>query len=273
MTETEKHIPSSFERDVSSTILRDLGPYSTRNSSKGALIVEAGKLIESIGLGLSVDKIRSEAMDGSLFSQSTRYTRERIWKILHYRYLSMQTEWMISDFKVAYEEGPSSRDFVSLLYLHFALRDRLTYDFVTQTLWDKWISNQRSVSPSDVLFTLDQASKTQFRIREWAEATRKKLASSILAALRDFGILEGKLKKALIRPVLPLFTAEHILRILTMEGVRGSDVLRDTTWRLFLYREEDVADILSRLAQNHHIQFERVGDTVVLGTPDEWRSA
>ena len=248
---------------------RDTGPYSGRNSSKGALISEAGRVIGALRSGLTLDEVRAMALSGNLFTQRARSTRQRIWDAIHYMYLA-QPQWGLSDLRRAYGEGPQSREFIALLYLHYTLRDHLTYDLVTEILWDRWNNNQLSVSREDVLFLLDQASGTQPQIQRWAESTRLKLTGSILTALRDFGVLKGKQKKSLIQPTLPLPTAEYLLRILTAEGLRGAEVLRDASWRLFFYREDDVAHILSRLAQERRINFERVGDTVVLDTPAEW---
>jgi hypothetical protein len=73
----------------------------------------------------------------------------------------------------------------------------------------------------------------------------KGLATSILTALRDFGFLKGTQKKKIVHLLLPLSTAEHLLRILTGEGLRRSEVLSDSTWRLFLLSPDDVAHILS----------------------------
>jgi hypothetical protein len=177
---------------------------------------------------------------------------------------------VLADLQAARGHGPHSREVISLLYLHYALSDRLTFDLVTQVLWERWCSGSRAVTPGDALFLLDQAASTQPQIGRWTEKTRLQLASSTMTALRDFGLLAGSQKKMLVQPPLPLGTANHLLRILTAEGVRGADVLRDSTWRLFLLDEDGVAHLLSQSAQGRRIGFERVGSTVVLHTPDEW---
>jgi hypothetical protein len=165
-----------------------------------------------------------------------------------------------------------SREFLSLLYVHYALRDQLTFDFVTEVLWERWRARQLNVGPEEVHALLDRASEEQPQIGQWAESTRIRLARHILAALRDFGVLEGKVKKTLQQPSLPLQTGEHLLRILIKEGQHGALVLSDPSWRLFFYREDEVAHLLSQLAQARRIRFERVGDTVVLDVPEEWRA-
>ena len=75
---------------------------------------------------------------------------------------------------------------------------------------------------NDVLDLLDQKAEEHPAIQRWAETSRVKLAGNILTALRDFGALEGTQKIYLVRPSLPLSTAEHLLRILTVEGCRGA---------------------------------------------------
>lgn len=253
-------------------LYRDLGPYSGRNSSKGALIPEVEKVVAALNGGVPLHDIRQRALDGDVFTQRARSTRQRIWWAIHHLYLT-QPGWGFDDMGSAYSRGPQSREFLSLLYLHYALQDRLTFDFVTQVLYERWQTQQLAVVPEDLRSFMDQAVETQPQIATWAETTRSGLASHILAALRDFGVLEGQQKKTLVQPILPLPTARHLLRILIEEGRRGAEVLHDRTWRLFFLSENDVAHTLSRLAQERVIHFERVGDTVVLQTPEDWRPA
>jgi hypothetical protein len=85
-------------------------------------------------------------------------------------------------------------------------------------------------------------------------------------------LLEGKQKKVLVQPPLPLATAEIILRILVREGFRGRQILENHAWRLFLLKESDVAQVLSKLAFDGIIRFEKAGTTVVLETPSAWES-
>lgn len=246
------------------------GSYNARNSSKGALVIEAGNLVGGLRSGLSVADLRRRALDGALLPQRSRRTRELIWRALRQRYIAGQPEWVLADLQSAYDKGVHSREFLSLLYLHYALRDPLMFDFVTRVVWERWRERRRDVSRADALALLDQAGETQPHARRWTESTRLKLAGNVLSALRDFGLLNGRQKKTVVRPVLPLTTAEHIVRLLIEAGARGAEVVRHPVWRLFLLREEDVADLLHRLAQERKIRFERAGDTVVLQPPAEW---
>lgn len=250
--------------------LRDIGLYSSRNTSKGALLEETARIIAALSSALSLVQVREQALDGRLLHQRARDTRKRIWRLVHYRLLAHKIEWIISDIKKAREAGHQSPEFVTLVYLHYALRDHLTFDFITQLIWNRRQSNQLAISREDLISFLDNADEDLLRTQRWTESTRNRLAASILTALRDFGLLKGTQKKKIVHPLLPLSTAEHLLRILTGEGLRGSQVLSDSTWRLFLLSSDDVAHVLSQLAQARRIHFERAGSTVMIETPAEW---
>jgi len=247
---------------------RDKSPYHARNLV-GALLVESERVFGCLAEGLPLEDVREKAVHGTLFTQRALLSRKRFWYMLQTRYFDLP-EWVLHEIVEAYRYGPHSQEFISLLYLHYALSDHFTFDFITEDLWEKWLRQQFDVSREDVLKKLDESAESEPQIKSWTEATRIKLAGIILSSLRDFGVLEGKQKKRLVRPVIPQKTTEHILHVLTAEGIKGSDVLADPIWRLFFCTESDVAHHLQHLALKRIIHFERVGKTVVLQTPDEW---
>jgi hypothetical protein len=250
--------------------LRDCGPYSTRNTGKGALIDEAGQVFGALARGMTVDQVRRQVFAGSLLRQRSVNSRKGAWKQLHYRYLAHGIAWVTSALVEGWRQGSQSLEFASLLYLHYALRDRLTFDFVGEVLWTKGYRSRSAVSRNEVLDLLDGKAADQPRIARWTQSSRVKLAGNVLSALRDFGVLEGVQKKFLVRPPLPPSTAAHLVRVLVAEGVRGREVVEDPTWRLFLLTEREVAACLSRLAAAGVLRFEKAGTTVVLQTPQAW---
>lgn len=250
--------------------LRDLGPYSARNTSKGALLDESYRIVGALASGLPPEVVREEARVGALLRQKARLSRTTIWRRVHFRLLAHGSEWVIEALTNAHKSGRYSQEFISMVYLLYCLRDRLTFDFITRWIWPRWNAGQRLVSPGDLLDYLDRAGEEQPQIRRWSESSRRRLAASILAALRDFGLLRGTRKKDVTVPPLPSATAEFIVRLLAVEGRCGGEVLEDLTWRLFLLSPGGIAHILLQLAQRKRIRFEKAGDTVVLETPAEW---
>jgi hypothetical protein len=250
--------------------LRDSGPYSARNSSKGALIDETSRIVGALGAGLTVDDVRQQVLDGQILTQRSWSNRRRIWTSVQQRYLPSHPEWISQCLQRSHARGPHSSEFLTSLYLLYCLKDRLAFDFVTTTLWSMRCQSQSPVSRRDVLDLLEQSSSSQPQIRRWSESTRIKLAGSILTALRDFGVLSGKQKKTLVRPILPPLTAEFILRVLVAEGGAGRQITEELTWRLFFLTPSDVSALLGRLAQSGTIRFEKAGTTVVLEVPPDW---
>jgi hypothetical protein len=253
--------------------LRDLGPYSARNTSKGALLEESYQIVGALASGLPPEEVRKQAHEGQILRQKARLSRTTIWKRVHFRLLAHGLQWVVEALKTAQAAGRYSPEFVSVVYLLYCLRDHLTFDFITRWIWPRWNAGQTVVSPEDLLDYLDQASETQPQIRRWSETSRRRLSTSILAALRDYGLLKGVRKKEVVKPGLPLSTAETVVRVLTVEGRRGSEVLEDATWRLFLLSPNEVAHTMLQLAQERRIRFEKAGDTVVLETPEEWSAS
>ena len=250
--------------------IRDTGAYSTRGTGKGGLLAESAAILRALQRGVAPAELRAAVLAGRILPQRARVTREGILKRLAHRLLDHGQPWIFEALIAALEQGERSPEFLSSLLLRYALQDRLVFDFVTGPLWAHWCEGRLGVDRDDLLAFFDQARDEQPQIGRWTEPTRKRLAGDILSCLRDLGLLEGTQRKRLIRPVLPISTAEHVLRVLIGEGKRGAEILEDPTWRIFLCTPNDVADVLTRLSQTRRIGFERAGSHVVLHTPADW---
>lgn len=197
-------------------------------------------------------------------------TRNRVWDALHWRYFAWgPPQWVLADLAEAAKGDATDRRFVGLAYLHYARRDRLTFDFVTDGLWTRWKSKTLDVRRDDVLDFLADYQSREASVKKWRESTRKKLAGNVLSSLRDFGLLTGVQRKSLQRPVTVLEVALHLCRLLDAEGLRGRALLEARDWRLFMWEPHDTSLALAQLAQHGEIRFERSGRTVVLEVPDQ----
>lgn len=245
-------------------LIKDSSPYSARNSSKGALVKETFAVFNAVRKGLTLDFLRQAILHGEIFLKTSYETRKSIWKLLRYRYLSVCPEWITSSLASATEKGIHSSDFLSLAYLYYVVRDRLTYEFIVGPVWEKWQSGVTSIDRNDFLFFLNQISEEQPQIKKWRESTRKKLASNALSAMRDFGLLKGTRIKHIQCPAVSLETVYGLLCILFAEGREGKAIIEAPDWRLFLWKEADISNALVHLAQKKWIRFEKGGHTVIL---------
>ena len=245
--------------------LRDLGAFSSRNTTKGALLNEGFLLFKAMREnGTRVPELRESVLQGQAFPRASFENRQRIWDCIHYRYFAPSIPWVTASLAAATVRGMGSPDFVSLAYLYYSLRDHLTFALVTEVLWERWRARSLAISTANVLEFLEGESKNNPANKKWSPSTRTKLASSILAALRDFGVLNGKYSKQIQRPTVSPETVFHLLCVLLAEGRHGRAVIEAPDWHLFLWSEDDAAKALAELAQRRWIRFERGGRTVIL---------
>lgn len=264
--------PSRTEPSQQGQAGRDLGPFSTRSTSKGSLLTETHTVFRALASGMTIPEVRAALVEGRLLRQAARETRHRIWEALHWRYFAWAPPgWVLADLKEAARREATDRSFIGFVYLHYARRDRLTFEFVSERLWELWKSKTLAVRRDDVLDFLEAHAPSSDSVRRWRQSTRVKLAGNVLSAVRDFGLLSGVQRKTLQRPVISIEVALHLCRLLDAEGLRGRSLLEADEWRLFLWDHSDTSDALTKLAQRGDIQFERSGRTVVLEIPERPR--
>ena len=214
--------------------------------------------------GYSREKAKQWVVLDNLLNKNTFDNRSAIWDRLSYRYFNRQGEWVSHCLIKAAACGIRSTEFLSLAYLYYALRDRITFDFVTTIIWDQWQAGLTPVSTGRFAEFLQRSQETAPELKTWRETTRSRLGQNTLSALRDFGLFAGTAIKHIQRPTVSSETAYHLLAILWAEGKRGRAMLEAEDWKLFLWNDTDTANALLRLAQLGWIKFERGGQTVIL---------
>jgi hypothetical protein len=249
--------------------VRDQPPLSSRLTMAGALIHETYQLFQAFPRLSDLDELREAIIGRDLLHKNSFNRRRIMWIALHHRYMTPAPRWVGGALAQAATYGNQSPEYLSLAYLYFALRDRLTFLFVTGLIWPMWQAGNTRLTHRDAMsFIRDQADEDQ-KANAWSETTKKRLVSSLLASLRDFGLLKGTATKTIQRPPAALETAYHLLCVLWAEGKRGRETINAPDWRLFLWSEIDIVQALTQLDQQGRVQFEKSGQTVILRLPDE----
>jgi len=246
------------------TSIRETGCYSSRNASKGAMLQELHRLLVALKGEYTKEKSRELVFKDDILNKNTFENRRAIWNRLNHRYFNVYPKWIASSLAKVALSGVNSAEFISLSYLYYALRDRISYDFIGSTIWKKWNAGITSIGTTDFMEFLVEAQRSSPDVKKWREITQKRLGSGILAALRDFGLLRGTVIKHIQRPTIAPETSYHLLAILWAEGKRGREIIEASDWKLFLWNETETSDALIRLAQLGWIKFERGGKTVIL---------
>ena len=160
------------------------------------------------------------------------------------------------------EEAGASPAILRPIYYWFTARSEpLLSDFVTEYLVPGRAAGLRAVGVPEFISWL--ATKNM----GWSEIVAIKSGRALLAALRDFGVLDGKAKKTLVRPPLPLGAFSFIAFTLSRLGVAGRDMLAHPDWTLFMLTPSDVEHLFLEAHQQRLLQYHAAGTLVNLDFP------
>lgn len=143
--------------------------------------------------------------------------------------------------------------------------EHLLYIFVTEKLFHRAGNPDRSIRIEEVISWI--SGKLREVKKEWTPAIQRKVAQGLLAALRDFGILNGAVRKSIAPFHLPLETFALIGFCLNDLGVIGRDMVRHPDWKLFLLREASVERFFMECHQHNWLRYQVAGGLYRLEFP------
>lgn len=228
------------------------------------MLKEAYEVFRAIDAGADPNELKRLIQEANILGAHSHETRMRIWRSIGHSYFLSGCQWIVQSLVEASRSGLASSEFVSLAYLYFALRDRLTFDFITGSVWNKWNQQSTPLGRAEFHSFLELESKAFSEIEKWSESTRKKLGRNCLTALREFGLLRGSRQKQIQRPAVVPETVFHLVCVLSAKGLEGRAILNARDWRLFLWSEAEVTHALGELSQRKWIRFEKAGKHVIL---------
>jgi hypothetical protein len=95
--------------------------------------------------------------------------------------------------------------------------------------------------------------------QKWTPTIERKVARGLLAALRDFGILEGANRKQIAPVHIPLEAFTLIAFELNQQGLSGHTLVNNLDWRLFLLYEANVERLMMQCQQRGWLRFDAAG--------------
>lgn len=131
----------------------------------------------------------------------------------------------------------------SLVPIHFyaaASADALISDFVGQVVVKRYALGMIEVDTDDVLRFLQDAPPERFPSGRWGDTVNIRVARGLLAALRDFGLLGGAVRKRITPLYLPTECFAFLAYARRLAGVPASGALSDPVWRLFQLGDDAV---------------------------------
>ena len=131
------------------------------------------------------------------------------------------------------------------------------YGFVTDELMSARASGNRQVKVEDTMRWLRDRLRTDGR--SWSPTVTRKVARGILAALRDFGLLQGASAKTIAPRHCPIEAFALIAFCLHAKGASGRALVDHLDWRLFLLDARDVERALLECHQRGWLGYHAAG--------------
>lgn len=147
---------------------------------------------------------------------------------------------------------------IPVYYWITARSDDLLYDFVVDEILPRSKSYDLAVRVDETALWIQE--KLSLLNQSWTETVTLKVARGLLAALRDFGILEGAAKKKIAPIYLPLESFAYIAFVLNRLGKSGEGLITHPDWNLFLFGQPAVERMFLEAHQNGLLRYEAAGN-------------
>jgi hypothetical protein len=253
-----------LDTEIIMTDIREHDRYSFRNTIRAGCIHECWIFFNELAKDADSRRVRRHLAEGVILGKYAYSTRLALWKIFRTRYLNIADPWVQSELISASQNGPEAPEFISLLYLYFILRDRMAFELVVDTIWAKWLANDLAIGSEDCSRLFMKLSNESDSLPKITAQSKGKLISNTVSTLQDFGLVTGTRHRTISRPPVVPRTAFHLLRLLKREGLSGKEIVEAKDWRIFLWDQQDVSRMLTKLSQEKWISYEKSGNIVNL---------
>jgi hypothetical protein len=230
-------------------------PYNTRIQKGGALLEDMRLLVRSWEeIGEADTRIEVRRLLGK---KTLARSRDTIVRAFTPRFIhgNPQNAWKIA--RLLEDRNAAPEILRPVYYWITARSDRLLYEFVIKELIHLASSGDGSVRIEETAAWISAHIKKAEQ--EWSPIVTLKVGRGILAALRDFGILEGGSKKRVAPVHLPIEAFCYIAFWLSKLGYGGEGLVNHSDWGLFLLSPKNVERLMLEAHQRNLLGFHSAG--------------
>ena len=101
----------------------------------------------------------------------------------------------------------------------------------------------------------------------WSEDTLTRVVQGIMSSLRDFGVLQGAVKKRIASNYLPLEAFAYIAFYLNQLQPSGERLLHHPDWQLFFLTIANVERLFVEAHQHHLLEYYAAGSIIRIDFP------
>lgn len=238
-------------------------PYTSRLQKGGALLEDMRQLVRH----WSEDPARAQRDAGIRSNILNKETRNRLTDVYQRAFLPrfvngpIPNAWRLVR---ALEDADASAAVLRPIYYWItATAEPLLGDFCREVLYGSHADARLGVDTAMVLAWLNGKGCP------WSPDVATRVARGLLAALRDFGILQGRTRKRLADPAPPLRSFAYLAFCLRLQGTSSRELLVHRDWQLFLLSPEDVERLFLQAHQDRLLEYHAAGSVIHIAFPTD----
>lgn len=240
--------------------------YSSRIIKAGALLNDTKTLLVQWDENFDVSENLHEFKQKNIFGKASRSRVEDILAIFRQRYLSVASITCALVTLAKSQLPPHVLD--RILYFFAAQSDVLLHDIVTEVIWTAYKQGHSAVTVDSVFAALGQWCADGRMVKPWSESTMRRASRELMATLRDFGILQGKVKKYLA-PVHLSVESFSFVAFYLKQHWPSQKLLDNPEWRLYFLSPSTVEHYLMEAHQHRLLEYYAAGSAVRITFPSE----
>jgi BrxA len=265
--EGEGMVEAARRRDKPRAEVRatDSAIYSSKIIKAGALLPDTKTLLAhwnpAVPAQVNLDRLRRE----NVFGKVSRSRVEDVLAIFRQRFL--EEESVTKALVVLARERLAAATFDRILYFHAAQADRLLHDAVIEILLPLQARGITQIDVLEIQRPLKKwvdAGKTSGK---WSEPTIIRIAQGLLSSLRDFGVLQGAVKKRIAPAYLPIAAFAYVAFYFKQHQPSGAKLVELPDWKLFFLPREGVERFLFEAHQHKLLEYHAAGSVTRLKAP------
>ena len=156
---------------------------------------------------------------------------------------------------------PSPRGFADAYYFEATRDDALLAAFAEGPLFEWWAQGRVGVDVESVSTWLAELAGRGLT-SPWTETIRTKVARGLLAAVRDFGILSGAVRKEFAPPAISITGFGYVAFRLHEDGASSRALLATPVWRRWLLDGARVIELFHEADRRGLLDYSSAGSAV-----------
>jgi hypothetical protein len=239
--------------------------YTSKIIKAGALLADTKTLLAHWNTAtpaqVNLDRLRRE----NLLGKASRSRVEDVLAIFRQRFLG--EEGVTKALVVLVQKRLPTATLDRILYFHAAQADPLLHDTVTEILFPLQARGITHIDVREIQRPLKRwvdAGKTSGK---WSEPTIVRIAQGLLSALRDFGVLQGAVRKRIAPAYLPVTAFAYLAFYFKQRQPSGAKLVELPDWKLFFLPREGVERFLFEAHQHNLLEYHAAGSVTRLTFP------